>query len=348
MINYRGPISQNLGYGIVGLEICKAISKKEDIIYWPIGHPSLEDNESANFVQQLVNNQAKYTPFNPTIQCWHQHALETRIGRGKNVALTFFEKDELSDLELNHLNTQDTIIAPSKWAYDIIRSDPRFSREVVYIPMGVDSDMFAPNSIAHEPYRFLNVAKLEVRKGHDILCDLFNAAFEPENNVELWIMWNNPFMKPDEIIEWQKRYKQSKLGDKITFVSPLLRSEMPKLYNMVDCGIFPTRAEGCGLPLMECMATSKPIITTNYSAHEDFCSYDNSLLVDIDELEPAKDGRWFDGSANWAKIGKKEFDEFVARMQMCYRNNVKDNPSGRKTMERLTWENTADKILKTL
>ena len=64
----------------------------------------------------------------------------------------------------------------------------------------------------------------------------------------------------------------------------------------VDVGIFPSRAEGWNLEILELMSCGKHIITTNYSAHTEFCNKENALLVDIDELETAYDGKWFLGS----------------------------------------------------
>ena len=44
------------------------------------------------------------------------------------------------------------------------------------------------------------------------------------------------------------------------------------------------------------MALNKPIITTNYSAHTEYCTADNAYLINIDGLTPAEDGKFFDGS----------------------------------------------------
>ena len=57
-----------------------------------------------------------------------------------------------------------------------------------------------------------------------------------------------------------------------------------------DCGIFLSRAEGWNLGLLEMMAMGKPVITTNYSGHTEFATPANALLVEVPEVEPAKDG----------------------------------------------------------
>ena len=51
--------------------------------------------------------------------------------------------------------------------------------------------------------------------------------------------------------------------------------------SQVDCGVFPSRAEGRNLELLEMMSAGKHVITTDYSAHTEFCTKDNAGLVPI-------------------------------------------------------------------
>ena len=52
-----------------------------------------------------------------------------------------------------------------------------------------------------------------------------------------------------------------------------------------DCGVFPARAEGWNLELLEMMSCNKPVIATNYSAHTEFCDDKNCMLIDIEDME---------------------------------------------------------------
>jgi len=117
----------------------------------------------------------------------------------------------------------------------------------------------------------------------------------------------------------------------------------------MDCGIFLTRAEGWCLPLLQSMACSKPVITTNYSGHTEYCNSENSHLIDIDELEPAVDNLWFtDPQFNWASIGNKQIDQCIEYMQNIFKNRSRSNEAGLKTAQSLTWENTANKLISSL
>jgi glycosyltransferase involved in cell wall biosynthesis len=114
----------------------------------------------------------------------------------------------------------------------------------------------------------------------------------------------------------------------------------------MDCGIFPARAEGWNNEILEVMALNKPIITTNYSAHTEYCTKHNSFLIDVDGLTNADDGKFFNNEGQWANLGKNQMDQTVEHLQKVYKDNIKSNPSGLETIKKYTWDNTAS-IIKT-
>jgi len=119
-----------------------------------------------------------------------------------------------------------------------------------------------------------------------------------------------------------------------------------KVMAKVDCGIFPSRAEGWNLELLEMISCGKNVITTNYSAHTEFCSPENSFLVNIENTESAFDGKWFNGKiGNWASISKKEIDCFVEYMRHVH-SAKPTNSNGHETGKKFSWLNSARSILK--
>jgi glycosyltransferase involved in cell wall biosynthesis len=120
--------------------------------------------------------------------------------------------------------------------------------------------------------------------------------------------------------------------------------DIASLISQADCGIYPSRAEGWNLELLETMAMNKPTIATNYSAHTEFCTKDNCFLVDITETEKAFDGKAFKNQGNWAKIGQTQIDDIISHMRYVYQNRINTNPSGLRTAELFSWDNTARAI----
>src|SRR5208337_2839054 len=83
-----------------------------------------------------------------------------------------------------------------------------------------------------------------------------------------------------------------------------------------NCLVYPSRAEGFGLPIAEAMALKIPTIVTAYGGHMDFCSEETSFLVPY-RLVPS--GSHFNiPGAEWAD---PDVDELRSRMRFVYRNS---------------------------
>lgn len=343
MILLRTPINQ-LGYGTVGFNILKNfIENGQEVCYFPMGNPECP-NIYHEMIAKSVQNQDNCNFNDPALTIWHQWQLENRLGRGKNTVISFFELDSLNNREINNILNHDHFIASSQWMKEIVTKHiPNINISVV--PMGVDSEFYKPVFIPRpddKPFTFLNVGKLEIRKGHDILHEIFSKAFTKEDNVQLNIAWHSPFVDNSEIEKWKVMYKESPLGEKINFIDRV--GDLRPIYADADCGIFPTRAESICLPAIEMLSCNKPVIITGYSGHTEFCDQFNSYLVKIDELEQAFDGIWFHGTGNWAKIGDNQIDQFVEYMRFCYKTRMNINPNGRSRAEALDWKNVSKQI----
>jgi glycosyltransferase involved in cell wall biosynthesis len=352
MINILSPINQ-LGYGVTGLNIVKSLSQITDVSLWVIGQPQVTNQSDANIIRSCLNN-GQFTQFNaPCIKIWHQHDMTQFIGNGSRIGFPIFELDTFNDLEKHHLSSLDKIFVCSSWAKTVVLNNISIKEEnVCVIPLGVDNNIFKPSSMPDTgTTRFFNCGKWEIRKGHDILVEIFNNAFDEKDDVELWMMCENPFCNESEQDEWKNLYLNSKLGDKIRIISRKpTQEEVYNIMSQTHCGIFPSRAEGWNLELLEMMACGKSVITTAYAAHNEFCNTDNSYLTPINTQELAYDGKWFHGTGNWAKIGDTEKSQMISHMQYVHNlrasNKLETNNSGIDTASKYTWNNTAKEIIK--
>ena len=87
---------------------------------------------------------------------------------------------------------------------------------IYFIPLGVDDEIFKPCDISDsEKTIFFNCGKWEIRKGHDLIPELFLKAFDQEDDVELWMMNSNPFLNKEETEAWHNMYLNNKLANKI-------------------------------------------------------------------------------------------------------------------------------------
>ena len=348
-INIISPINQ-LGYGIAGGNIVRALVYKDNpVCLWPIGQPDWPERQDTTPLQFAVDKAERVDFEAPCVRIWHQHDMSQFVGRGTRIGFPIFELNKFTDVEKKNLAFPDKIFVCSKWAKEVVEQEVQRS-EVHVVPLGVDSDVFFPSTGERKETIFFTCGKWEVRKSHDIIAEAFSRAFEPSDDVELWMMCSNPFLNTEQNYDWERTVKTSKMGGRVRII-PKQRDQyaVADIMRMSDCGVFPAKAEGWNLELLEMMACGKHVIATNYSGHTEFCDEDNCLLVDIDTLEDAQDGVWFNGEGEWAHIGEKQIDMVAQYMRDIHilkqSGSLEDNSAGLETAEKFSWYNTAEVLL---
>jgi len=354
-MNLHAPINQ-LSYGVVGYNLWRQLTDIADVTLWPIGpiQPpvnitgDVEYKIDRDLLQKDINKGDNFDPTLYTLKLWHENQMAERIGKGPLIALPFFEVNKFNDRRKTHLSSADKIIVTSKWAADIVEKE--LGRRPFVVPCGVDRGIFNERSNEVNPHTcvFANFGKFEKRKSHDILGEAFKAAFSNGEDVSLWMMTDNIFLQPHEKAEWESKYR----GDnRVQFIPRVqYQNEVAQIMSRAFCGVFPSRAEGWNLGLLEMMSMGKHVIATNYSAHTEFCTEDNCKLIDIVEEEPMYDGKWFVGdNGTWASLEGAPFDQLVEHMRDVYNLWVSQpaliNREGVATAEYLTWNRMAEGVL---
>lgn len=328
MFNIVAPINQ-LGYGVVGYNILRAL-KEDSPSYYPIGNPEWESD--LGFVREAVERSKAFDSKAASIRIWHQHDLAMFPGGGERIGWPIFELDKFTDQELVHLNSVDRLFVCSEWAKQILLDNGvNPPNGINVIPLGVDTSVFKIDEAArqHRAYwtttktTFINAGKWEVRKGHNELLEAFNKAFEPGDDVELWMLNDNPFIGARNE-QWKTRYLSSKMGEHIRIIPRVnTQAELSAVFNSVDWGVFPAHAEGWNLEPLELMACGVPSIVTNYSGHTQFCDDTNSLLVQPNGMELAHEPPWFNGQGSWCKF---DVDELVEQLREAHRMKQEGAP----------------------
>lgn len=346
-INLYAPIG-GTGYGNASWNILKELSKENDICLVPIGTPWPESQEQANLIRGAISKQVNFDAKSPCLKIWHQFDLLSRLGTGQYSAFPFFEIDKFNELEKHNLSCVDKIFASSQWAKEVIENNG-IKKPTEIVNLGVDTSIFHPIDVPKRTknFTFITIGKWEIRKSHDVIIECFNKAFNSNDDVELWMVTNNPFLDDKEEKEWLYMVETSNLKSKIK-VFPRLRTqaELAQVMSYASCGIYPSRAEGWNLELLETMAMNKPVIATNYSAHTEYCNPNNSYLIDVLSTEKAQDNKWFHGTGNWAKIDESVKDQIIDHMKFIYKNNINTNEAGIETAKKYSWENTAKQIIR--
>jgi len=346
-LNIIAPICST-GYGITSVNLIKQLLNKYNVTIFPVSQKfSVETQEDYELIYPLIDKNKQFDNDAPCLKVWHQFDLATRIGKNKYVAFPIFELDILEKFEINHINSADHVAVCSKWAQQILINN-NITKPISVVPLGVDQDIFDETKYekaSNDKYIFSNIGKWEHRKSHDILIECFNRAFTEKDDVELWLVTENPFLSKEQNNYWHSLVMNSKLKNKIKMFGRLAtQTDVAKLIQYTHCGIYISKAEGWNLELLETISMNKPVIATNYSGHTEFCNTHNSYLVDIENTEKAIDNQWFFGTGNWASLDKKEKDQIIDYMKYVYTNRIDHNPGYLETKQIYSWKNSAEAV----
>lgn len=347
-LNLHAPINQT-SYGYVSSYILKELKNLGVDVY----HMGISNQSPDSMFDSSIFDNKRDCEDAASLKIWHQHDLSSILSRRNepHVGFPIFELETFSEVERISLHHPDLLIVCSEWAKNVVEEINCNNATVV--PLGYDPEIFKPSEMPNnEKTIFANFGKFEIRKGHDVLPDVFNKAFTKDDNVELVMMPHNFFLNQNETNRWVKSFTNTPLGDKIKFINRVESHSM--VYNImknIHCGIFPSRAEGWNLEALELLASGKHLIITNCTGHTEFCNSENSMLINMQSgYESAYDGKFFNGQHRWLKIGKNEEDQMIEHMRKIHKlnqsNNLGINSSGIESVKNYTWNNSAEKIVK--
>lgn len=165
-----------------------------------------------------------------------------------------------------NLANSSHIVCGSQYLLDIVKND-EIPIDATLIHPGVDPLFLERKHHPHDRLRFLFVGGTTYRKGIDVLLDAIRKA---DVDAE-FVIKDHPFYKNDI---------SEKVNDlPVTYIKHYMSpSELVDLYSSCDVLIYPTRAEGLGLPLLEAMAQGLTIITCDHTGLSDFVQ-DDMLII---------------------------------------------------------------------
>jgi len=225
------------------------------------------------------------------------------------------------------------------------------------VPHGIDPSVFCPQSIPfHYPterrFRFLQASfPWLFEKGFDVSVKAFTRAFSEHDDVAL-------VLKVPRLRDPQRR--ASSLGPLEAVVREatakpgapeilLLESDVPLnsrggVYTGADCYLFPLRAEGFAMTILEAMACGLPVVATPWSGPADFLS--PRYAYTIRHSRPIPD-RNRDGSVRSYHV-EPDLDHLVHLMRHIYENRDEAKAMGRVAADVArggwTWKHAAAKL----
>lgn len=345
------------GYGMAAAHLLRALQAKQiPIAFFPIGplDRGLIDNDTLSHGLQL---QGAYRPDVPSVRMSQQFDLALHVGRGTRIAYTVFERDEFTASERHHLEQQDALLVCSEWARQVCLDNGITDKPIHVVPHGVDREVFHEGVIAtmdSTETMFLQVGKLESRKGQLELLRAFEAAFTPRDAVRLVLSCHNPFVSVSAMALMLAPFTSSPLASRITIMDrelPAL-SDVAALMAGADCGVFPSRSEGWNLEALEMLSMGKSVVATSCTGHTEYLTRDNARLIKIDAFEPAiSNGVPLTGQ--WAAWGNSQHEQLIAHLRAIHAAKqtagfMPRNDAGIRTALHYSWSYAADCLVRGL
>lgn len=251
------------------------------------------------------------------------------------------------------INSVDQIWVPSSENKNIYVRDGVPEEKVKVIPLGVkvpSNSLEKYDLQTSKSFKFLFNGGTIYRKGIDILLNAYTEEFSDSDDVCLVIKDSGiKELYPDNFSNEIKKYIDNEKNPEIIYLAKdLSDEELASLYRASDCYVHPYRGEGFGMPIAEAMSHGLPVIVTGYGSALDFCSAENSYLLDYDLYYPP-DNFYFDTeTVNPPFYPEVKINDLKRKMRYVYNNQHEAIEKGKKGKEfilnNFTWERTAEKV----
>ena len=207
--------------------------------------------------------------------------LELARGFDRNIGCYYWEAPPIPTQQRRILQCMDEIWAGSQYVADMVAENFNGPVRVSHFRHSLAPEWFAPRQrTENETFRFLAVSAYIPRKGFDLLFSAFVRAFEPQDDVELFIKVN-----PGEGCRVE-RYLDIVIADptkraRVHVIDRYLsEGEMIALYDYCDAFALPSRGEGFGMPFLQAMSRGLPTIGTIETGTGDFMRPNNCFPVE--------------------------------------------------------------------
>ncbi len=312
------------------------------------------DQSFGQWIERAVNN--RYTKLDrkvPTLACWHLSGSELKLS-DKQYLLSFHETDSITDSEANIINQQDHTFFTSNWTVENCKAYG--APNVSFVPLGLDEDFTKIDHrlVSEDVVHWILVGKVEQRKNTELIIKTWVKRYGDLKNTTghkhlLSIAVNNPFFKPEQMNAiYQSLFNGGKPYNVNILPHLKTNAEMNQLYNSADIDLSGfSSSEGWNIPAHTATCLGKWSIVTNCTAHKDWATADNAILVEPNQMRPVYDNVFFQQGAPFSQGNVYSFsaEQLEEAMDRAEKKTRTPNPAGEKLRQTHTYKNTVQQIL---
>lgn len=349
---FHGPVNP-LSIGQTSFNILRELYKRKIQVVWfprQVDFSAYKiDPAFGQWLERAANN--RYTKFDkniPSLSVWHLNGSEMKPSN-RQYLLTFHETDSPTEAEINIANQQEQVFLSSSWSIENFKTYG--ANNVSFVPLGLDEDFVPqPRRVMEREIQWALIGKAEQRKNTQLIISTWVKKYGGNNKHRLNLCVTNPFFKE----EMMKAFYASCFpdGQKPSNVNvlPYLKTnaEMVQLHSNTDIDLSGfSSSEGWNLPAFTSTAFGKWAIVTNCTAHKDWATSENSVLVEAGSMKPVYDGVFFKQGDVFSQGNVYDFnsEQLIEAMECAEKLAFTANPAGEKLRETFTYKRTVDEIL---
>ena len=350
----NAPIN-GLSFGNVSVNILRELFKKNiDLVFFPIGDKAEMDAydkidpDFVKYLQSATNDRySKISKDIPSLKLWHIFGSETRYSKNQSL-FTFHEVSEVTNIEKNLLKLQDNIFVSSNYTKNIFNLNGLDN--VTHVPLGFDNDFQITNkTYLQDKIHFGILGKFENRKNTARIIKSWLKLFGNKPEYQLSCAITNPFLDKARFQNELLKVLEGKNYNNLNFVPYMqTNSEVNDYLNSIDIDLGGlSGSEGWNLPSFNATALGKWSVVINATAHKDWATKDNSILIEPSSLKDCYDDVFFKKGQSFNQgqffdISDQEMDDAILK-SVSYAK--KPNPEGLKLQKQFTYEKTVETIL---
>lgn len=352
-LNFEAPIN-SLSLGNVAVNFLRELKDRDlDLSLFPIGEEgdfSSYDKIPDDFkkwISNIASTRLKKLDKNtPSLKVWHINGSEKVLPN--QYLYTFYEVDSPTQEELNIVSLQKHVFFSCSEAAEAFKQ--KGCKNVSYIPLGFDPDFYeTKKEYLKDVTHFGLIGKFERRKNTQAIIQLWLKEYGNNPKYQLSCLVGNKFLNDEQMNAAIQSCLAGQNYSNINFINPLTtNSEVNDLMNAVDIDLSGlSNGEGWNLPSFNSTALGKWSIVSNCSAHKDWATKENSILVEPIGKQPCYDNFFFrEGMPfNQGQYYKLNGDDILEAFREADKKAGQYNTEGTKLRDKFTYSKTIDSIL---
>jgi len=352
-LNFDGPVN-NLSLGNVSVNFLRVLKDRDiDVSLFPVGDKGEFDaydnttDDFKNWVANIASSRLKkLDSTSPSLKVWHINGSEKVLPN--QYLYTFYEVDSPTEEEINIVKLQKHVFFSCSEAAEIFKS--KGCKNVSYIPLGFDPDFHeTKKEYLKDTIHFGLIGKFERRKNTQAIIKLWTQKFGNNPKYQLSCLVNNPFLNQEQMQQAVNSSLSGQNFNNVNFLPHLkTNSEVNDLLNAIDVDLSGlSNGEGWNLPSFNATALGKWSIVSNCTAHKDWATEENSILVNPVGKQQCYDNFFFkEGMAfNQGEYYKLNGDDILSAFDKAAEKAGQYNTEGTKLRDKFTYSKTVDSIL---